>query len=155
MSASDDQLDLHGHTAAEAIERFVEQYNLRVKSGQCECWTIVHGYGSTGEGGVIRNKLRAFLAQHPDKLRHEPGDKYGNPGWTWVYPKIRLPDRRERTALEILSFCSTPRSEEKIVAEFPNLAGMQVKEALQSLVKQGKLQVLRTGLKRRYQAATQ
>lgn len=75
--------------------------------------TIVHGYGSSGKGGAIRSKLRAFLDRFPEKLRQEAGDNYGNPGWTWVYPKARLPDRRERLALAILEFCATPRAEEK------------------------------------------
>ena len=116
-NASDD-LDLHGYTVAEGIERFVEQYNARVKRGQLGCWTIVHGYGSSGEGCAIREKLRAFLAQHSDKLLHEAGDTYGNPGWTWVYPKLRLPDQRERLGIEIFNFCSTPKGEEKILREF-------------------------------------
>lgn len=84
MSSPTDQLDLHGLTVAEAVERFVEQYNGRVKRGQLGCWTVVHGYGSTGEGGAIRRRLRGLLNNHRDRLRYELGDDYGNPGWTWV-----------------------------------------------------------------------
>lgn len=153
MVSSSDQLDLHGLTVAEASERFVEQYNLRVKREQLGGWTVVHGYGSTGEGGAIRSKLRAFLDRHSDKLRYEPGDQYGNPGWTWVYPKVRLPDRRERLALEILDFCATPRVEEKILREFVGEGGVQVKEILRSLVKQGRLKMVVKGAKAQYQAA--
>lgn len=149
---TDDKLDLHGYTVAEAIERFVEQYNLRVKNGQHGGWTIVHGYGSSGEGGAIRNKLRSFLDRHLDKLRYEPGDNYGNPGWTLVYPKLQLPDRRERMALEILDFCSTPRVEEKILREFANWGGVQVKEILRSMVKHGRMKSVPKGLKAQYQA---
>jgi hypothetical protein len=133
------QLDLHGLTVPEAIEKFVEQYNARVKQDQLAGWTVVHGYGSTGEGGVIRSKLRAFLDQHPDKLRYELGDKYGNPGSTWVYPRLRLPDRRERLALEILDYCAQPRVAEKILREFSVAGGVQVKEIVRSRIKQGRL----------------
>ena len=152
MASSSEKLDLHGLTFAEALERFVEQYNLRVKRGQLGCWTVVHGYGSSGEGGVIRSKLRGFLDHHLDKLRYDPGDNYGNPGWTWVYPKLRLPDKQERLALEILDFCATPRVEDKILREFAISGGVQVKETLRTLVKQGRLKTVGMGPKVKYQA---
>ena len=150
---STDQLDLHGLTVAEAIERFVEQYNGRVKRGQLGCWTVVHGYGSTGEGGAIRSRLRGLLQRHADRLRYEPGDDYGNPGWTWVYPKLPLPDRQEGLALEILRFCSEPKIEEKIITKLAMHGGLQVKEAIRSLAKQGRLKVVNKGIKTLYQAA--
>jgi hypothetical protein len=146
------QLDLHGFTVAEAIERFVEQYNLRVKHGQLGCWTVVHGYGSSGAGGAIRNRIRGLLHHHRDNLRYEPGDQYGNPGWTWVYPKLPLPDRQERLATEILGYCSAPKAEHKIVAKFAGHGGIQVKEAVRSLVKQGRLTATSSGMKAMYQA---
>jgi hypothetical protein len=83
-----DDLDLHGFTVAESIELFVQQYNCRVDDNQYDCWKVIHGYGSTGEGGVIRVKLRAFLDEHLDKLRYEAGDDYGDPGWAFVYAKV-------------------------------------------------------------------
>jgi DNA-nicking Smr family endonuclease len=71
---SADELDLHGFSVVEAIEQFVRDYNGRVGNNQHGCWRIIHGYGSTGQGGAIRTKLRAFLDQHLDKLRYEAGD---------------------------------------------------------------------------------
>lgn len=153
MPSPADKLDLHGLTVAEAVERFVEQYNLRVKRGQLACWTVVHGYGSSGEGGAIRSRLRGLLDRHPDKLRYEAGDNYGNPGWTWVYPKLHLPDRRERLASEILGFCSEPKAEEKILSKFASHGGVQVKEALRSLTKQERLKAVSKGVRTAYQAA--
>jgi len=86
-TASNDELDLRGFTVAEAIEQFVQHYNTWVDNNQYGCLKVVHGYGSSGEGGAIRIKLRAFLDQHLDKLRCEPGDDYGDPGWTCsVFP---------------------------------------------------------------------
>lgn len=152
MPSTTDQLDLHGLTAAAAIERFVVAYNLRIKRAQFACWTVVHGYGSTGEGGVIRSKLRKFLDAHLDKLRYEPGDNYGNPGWTWVHPKLRLPDQRERLALAVLDFCSASRVEDKILREFVGDGGVQVKEVIRSLVKQGRLKSINQGSRTQYQA---
>ena len=145
-------LDLHGLTVAEALDRFVEQYNNRVKNGQGGAWTVVHGYGSSGEGGAIRQRLRAFLDRHADKLRFEAGELHGNPGSTWVYPKLRLPDRRERLALAIVAYCATPRSDEKVIREFIGEGGPQVKELLRSLVKQGQLKMVAKGARSQYQA---
>jgi hypothetical protein len=150
---SNDDLDLHGFTVAEAIERFVQQYNVRVDKDQYGCWRIIHGYGSTGEGGAIRIKLRAFLDEHLDKLRYEAGENYGDPGWTWVYPKIHLPDQRERMAAAILNFCAEGKTEEKILREFAKLGGVQVKQAIRSLAKQGELKTVNKGAKILYQAA--
>ena len=47
---ANDELDLHGFTVAEAIERFVQHYNIRVDKNQFGCWRVIHGYGSTGTG---------------------------------------------------------------------------------------------------------
>jgi hypothetical protein len=153
MTPSTDELDLHGYTVAEAIEQFVQQYNSRVDNDRLGCLRIIHGYGSTGTGGAIRAALRALLDQHLDKLRYEAGDDYGDPGWTWVYPKVRLPDQRERMAAVILVFCSDGKTEEKILREFAKLGEVQVKQAVRSLAKQGKLKTVNKGAKVLYQAA--
>ena len=153
LTPSNDELDLHGFTVAEAIEQFVQQYNRRVDNNQVGCLRVIHGYGSTGTGGAIRAALRAFLDQHLDKLRYEAGDDYGDPGWTWVYPKVRLPDQRERMASAILAFCADGKTEEKILREFINLGEVQVKQAVRSLAKQGRLKTVNKGVKVLYQAA--
>ena len=152
-TSSNDELDLHGFTVTEAIEQVVQHYNTRVDNNQCGCWKIIHGYGSTGKGGAIRLKLHTFLDEHLDKLRYEAGDIYGDPGWTWVYPKFRLPDQRERMAAAILNFYSEGKTEEKILREFHKLAETQVKQAVRSLAKQGKLKAVNKGAKVVYQAA--
>jgi hypothetical protein len=149
---STDDLDLHGYTVVEAIEQFVQHYNYRVDRDQYGCWKVIHGYGSSGRGGAIRIKLRALLDEHLDKLRYEAGDDYGDPGWTLVYPKVRLPDQRERMATAILGFCSDGKTEEKILREFTKLGEVQVKQIVRSLAKQGKLKIMNSGAKVLYQA---
>jgi DNA-nicking Smr family endonuclease len=72
-----DELDLHGYTVVEAIEMFIQDYNTRVDNDQYGCLRIIHDYGSSGNGGVIRARLRAFLDEQLDKLRYEAGDDYG------------------------------------------------------------------------------
>jgi hypothetical protein len=100
---------------------------------------------------VIRIKLRSLLDQHLDKLRYEVGDNYGDPGWTWVYPKVRLPDQRERMATAILTYCIEGKTEEKILREFNKSGEPQVKQAVRSLAKQGKLKTVNKGSKVLYQ----
>jgi Smr domain len=150
---STDDLDLHGYTVAEAIEQFVQYYDARVDNDRFGCFKVIHGYGSSGEGGAIRIKLRAFLDEHLDKLEYEAGEDYGDPGWSFVYPKVHLPDQRERMAAAILSFCSEGKTEEKILREFGKLGEVQVKHAVRSLAKQGKLKMVNKGSKVLYQAA--
>ncbi len=140
-------LDLHGHTVAEAIEAFVQFYNAQLEKHHPGCLKIIHGYGSSGQGGAIRIKLRSFLDQYADQLRYETGDSYGDPGWTLVYPKTALPDQRQRLADTILQFCSEPKSEEKILREFASLGELAVKQLIRSLAKQGKLKALAKGTK--------
>jgi hypothetical protein len=152
MTSPNDDLDLHGYTVAKAIEVFVRHYNTRVDNNQFGSWKIIHGYGSTGQGGAIRVKFHAFLDEHLDKLRYEAGDDYGDPGWTFVYPKVRLPDQRERMAAVILSFCSEGKTEDRILREFAKLGQAQVKQAVRSLAKQGKLKMVNKGAKVLYQA---
>ncbi len=153
MTSANDELDLHGFTVAEAIERFIQDYNTRVDNNLYGCWKIIHGYGSSGKGGAIRIRIRALLDEHLDKLRYEAGDDYGDPGWIWVYPKVHLPDQRERMATAILKFCSEGKTEEKILREFINMGEAQVKQAVRSLAKQGKLKTVNRGAKILYQAA--
>ena len=100
-----------------------------------------------------RAKLRAFLDENLDKLRYESGDDYGDPGRTFVYPKVRLPDLRERMAAAILNFCSEGKTEDKILREFTKLGEAQVKQAVRSLAKRGKLKTGNKGTKVLYQAA--
>ena len=77
------ELDLHGHTWAEAISELIRVYNDAVETTpelESLQLNVVHGYGSTGEGGVIRHRLRAFLKRFPDSVEFTPGEEnYGKP----------------------------------------------------------------------------
>lgn len=41
--------------------KYLQDTILRLKKEKCECVLIVHGYGSTGKGGAIREKARQWL----------------------------------------------------------------------------------------------
>ena len=58
------ELDLRGRTWSEAIKEFISFYNHALETTDDSHGvqlTIIHGYGSTGEGGAIRKRLRGFL----------------------------------------------------------------------------------------------
>lgn len=62
------RIDLHGLTVPEAIAEYVGAHNRLMARGYRGKVEVIHGYGSSGEGGVIREKLRAFLAAHRDRF---------------------------------------------------------------------------------------
>jgi hypothetical protein len=134
------ELDLHGLAADEAIRVFIERYNRHVQ-GSREPLRIIHGWGSSGEGGKIRRKIREFLTQAAETLDWEPGeDVEGNLGVTIVYPRKALPALEASLAEVLLDFCSRPRTESKIAGEFRNHNAREIKQALRALVRQGRLQ---------------
>jgi DNA-nicking Smr family endonuclease len=79
-------IDLHRFTAAEALREFVRFYNHCVRSGYRGRIEVIHGYGSSGTGGVIREHLRQYLAGHVETFgEFLPGESLRNPGVTIVY----------------------------------------------------------------------
>ena len=93
------EIDLHGLTVADALARFTDHYNGRLRAGDTGPLRVIHGYGSSGRGGDLRTALRAFLFRHASRLEFVPGETYfNNPGVTIVYPKHPLPSpRNERS----------------------------------------------------------
>ena len=54
------------------MREFVRFYNACVRSGYRGRLEVIHGYGSTGGGGVIREELRRFLKAHAEIFRRVP-----------------------------------------------------------------------------------
>lgn len=149
-------VDLHGLTVDEAIATFVARYNALVGEGFRGRIEIVHGYGSSGTGGVIRRRLRAFLSAHRDRFKHlSEGDALGNPGVTYVEPKGKLPALATSSDLgrAILEFCATAKSESKILAKFVGRYGdPAVRTEIRQMIAEGVLEVVRDGRETRYRA---
>jgi hypothetical protein len=81
-------IDLHNCTVAEAIREFVRFYNGCVRSGYRGRLEVIHGYGSSGSGGVIREELRKYLKAHAEVFgEFLPGESLRNPGVTILYPR--------------------------------------------------------------------
>ena len=91
------KIDLHGLTEQAAIRKLVQDYNAYVRGGGRDPIWVVHGYGSSGRGGVLQRAVRAYMAAHADRFdKVVEGDLLANPGVTLVYPKRLLPVERSR-----------------------------------------------------------
>ena len=89
------QIDVHGRSVLEAMRTFVAFYNDCLRGGYREGIEVIHGYGSSGTGGVILQELRNYLAANAGRLESfVPGESVGNVGVTIVYPKKILPEWR-------------------------------------------------------------
>lgn len=150
-------IDLHGLTVNEAIATFVERYNGLFAEGYRGRIEVVHGYGSSGEGGVIRRQLRAFLSAHRDRLKHlSEGDALGNPGVTYVEAKGRMPAMRgagSELGRAILAFCATPKTEAKILTKLVGRYGdPAIRTEIRRMIGDGLLEETRDGREVKYVA---
>jgi len=69
----------------------VRFYNNCVRSGYRGRLEEIHGYGSTGGGGVIREELRKYLKAHSGTFgEYLAGESLRNPGVTILYPRESL-----------------------------------------------------------------
>lgn len=135
------QLDLHGKTQRDAVEEFVREVNAALeRTGGPVTMRVVHGYGSTGEGGVLGARLRGFCDSHADRASYVRGeDAEQNPGLTIVTVKQALPDARERLGEAIMEYCGRPRTKDRIARRFRREGGREVADAVRELAKQGRL----------------
>jgi hypothetical protein len=147
-------IDLHERTVPQAIREFVRFYNDCVRAGYRGRIEVIHGYGSTGSGGVIRKKLREYLAAHAEKLGSLlPGDSLGNPGVTIVYAKKLLPASvagggampLPNAAQEaIRKYCDTPKAKERILIKLRGRFGDRVLSAeIRNMLTSGALEEIR------------
>ncbi|MBN2047121.1 MAG: Smr/MutS family protein [Anaerolineaceae bacterium] len=145
------KIDLHDLTVREALERFTAYYNRQIGAGNRATIEVVHGYGSSGEGGKIRKRLRRLLDRHPDRVQYVRGETISaNPGVTYVDPILSLPSNGDVLETEILAYCEVPRSKEKIHGEFRRYSDQQVRGALRRLEKSKQLRVLQKGAYKHY-----
>ena len=137
------EIDLHGMTWRDSLEDFMRLYEDVIGETSVPgdtLITVVHGYGSTGEGGVLRTRLRNFLTRFEEYLEFTPGEQIdGNQGCTIVRPLRRLPDSTELLSEDVWSYCQTPKTRSKIASRFRRHGDPRVIEAIKSLERQGRL----------------
>jgi dsDNA-specific endonuclease/ATPase MutS2 len=84
-------IDLHNLTVPEALREFVRFYNSCVRGGYRGRVEVIHGYGSSGVGGSIREELRKYLRAHAAVFgEFLAGESLRNPGVTILYVKDAL-----------------------------------------------------------------
>src|SRR5579862_8354681 len=134
------ELDVHGLTVNEALKVFVDFYNRHARSSSREPFRVIHGWGSSGEGGKIRSKLRQLLAEAGPNLDWKGGeDLEGNPGVTIIYPRKVIQPRENELETAIQEFCSIPRTESKIAGQFRKYEPREIKQAIRSLLRRGQI----------------
>jgi hypothetical protein len=149
-------IDLHDCTVQEAISKFLDFYNTCVRSGYRGRIEVIHGYGSTGVGGIIKQELRKYLAANTERIEQFiAGDLVGNPGVTILYPKRTLkasPQGQGSVPLlnaaqkAIQRLCVTPKVKERILTKLRGRFGDRVLLAeIGSMVQSGALEAIKTG----------
>lgn len=134
-------IDLHGLSTDVAIQTFISRANKLCNAGHRGWVTVVHGYGSTGVGGVIKQRIRALLNHHADAYESRFNDAL-NPGSTEVRILKTLPLKQNPgTPLEeqVLLFCTSPKEESKICNKFHRRPITEIKEIIRQLQSRGLL----------------
>lgn len=153
----EDKLDLHGKTWAEALSEFRSFYNeaVRAHPGGGVQLEVVHGYGSTGQGGRLLTSLRNYLERqsHAALLSYRTGEVVdGNPGHTLVTTQKPLPAAADDLGDSIWEFCVRPQSHRKVMNRFRRQGDPQVRQAIRLLESQKRLQPVTVGREKGYQA---
>jgi len=127
-----DCLDLHGFTWGDAREELVRAYNEAVERQEPLPLEVIHGYGASGKGSVLRSAVRTFLTLNG--VHFTPGEDYdGNPGHTLVTPGDPLPEGDARLRRAILAWCASPRTKSEISGKFRRHGQPAIDEAMRSL----------------------
>jgi hypothetical protein len=89
--------DYHGDLIAEALERFVDMFNVYTTyPDKDRCVTcIIHGHSTSSDetSPSIKNTIRSVCRMYATRLKWWAGEDYNaNPGKTYVMPLSPLPD---------------------------------------------------------------
>lgn len=146
------EIDLHNKTVVEALETFISLYNNYLLGNNKSPIKIIHGYGSNGLGGKIRQRLREFLELQNSNLSYKFGEDIdNNEGYTIVYPKQKIADLSNLLFSQILEYCKTPKTIDKISGEFRSYGTSTINSAIKSLEK---LNLLKSAFKGKYKVYT-
>lgn len=133
-------IDLHNMNRDEALRFFIQKYNEAFKAGYRDEIIVIHGYGSSGKGGIIKKTFKEFLDAHKTSVSYRVDV---NPGATLVTPLGRINDLQDLMTTEILEFCSkTPKTLDKIKGNFfKKYRNNEINTCVKRLIRQGLLTV--------------
>ena len=151
------KLDLHGKTWAEALSEFRDFYNeaTRAHPGGGVQLEVVHGYGSSGQGGRLLTNMRSYLERQSNAglLSYRTGEVVdGNPGHTLVTTLKPLPAAGDDLAESIWEYCARPQSHRKVMNRFRRHGDPQVQQAIRELQGQRRLRAVNVGREKGYEA---
>ncbi len=135
-------IDLHGLPWPRALEVFFHHANRLLLVGYKGWFTVILGYGSSGVGGKIKEKIRAMLMEHAEAYESHFNDG-ANPGSTEVRILRHIAPRTySGPSLEdqILQFCATPKDESKLRNKFRRHLMADLTRVLRTLRSQGRLE---------------
>jgi hypothetical protein len=139
----------------EARDVFIESFNRALREsrgGHVDRLDVIHGYGSSGEGGVIRDRLRAFLSRNVEHLEFVPGeDEAGNPGRTYVTPVKALPTAFEQLTERVWEYCAVAKPLAKVKSRFWR-DELRAERAVEELERTGRIRVIRRGRVKLYES---
>lgn len=137
-------------TVYEAMVKFVSIFNAQAKKNYMKPFSIVHGYGSSGEGGRIKKALYDYLNLHKPACRISAE----NQGTSIIMPRKQLPDYISIIDEYILEICTAPKPLNKIIGlvfkKYRSFTETSIQKRLNLLIKQGKLRVVIKGNYRCY-----
>lgn len=140
-------LDMHGKTVAQALEQLEGVWRGEAASASPRAIRVIHGYGSTGVGGDIRDAVRAHCLASRDALSMLAGeDGDGNPGVTVIRVLAPL-DGLRALAAAIERFCrKAARTKAVVERRFSERHGAtMVREAIGLLRREGRVVRARKG----------
>jgi len=126
-------------TVKDAEADFRRFYNSVFKQGRKGMIKVIHGFGSSGQGGVIRSRLRGLMFANRSAMTIVLGEAYDNPGVTFVEPRRLIPTSEDRLAGEVVAFCSTPKPYDRIEKKFARHGAAVVRKTVESLIRNGSL----------------
>lgn len=137
------------------MREFIRFYNACVSSGYRGRIEVIHGYGSNGVGGTIRQKLRKYLEANAETFgEYLAGESLRNPGVTIVHVKETLAgSRRSQRSAALLNpvqeairrICDKPQPKERILFKLRARFGDRVLlDEIGRMVKDGALEAIRS-----------
>ncbi len=134
-------LDLHNYQTKEAIKETVAFLNSNLNQEI----KIIHGYGSSGKGGILKEKIRNFLEKNEDKMEIHYGERLRfNPGCTIVKLKKKITDNSGNDLKDqIKNFCTIAKPKEKIYNKFFKINSQEIDRILKELETEKVLQQIK------------
>ena len=147
-----EEIDLHGLFEMQGLSAFVtlnNQYASMKKTGMIK---VIHGYGSSGPGGVIRRSLRKYL--DVNEIEYESGEYIdSNPGYTCVWVGGKLLESTSILNRDILKYCENPKNKNKIEGKFRRHGSPTINKTIKVLLKQEQLVEFYKGKVKVFQSA--